>query len=304
MKILLAIPTYKRPQLLKNLLTHLKKITIPDNCELTVYVIDNGNLRLNKDILNEIILPFAKEYVFESQRGVVHVRNKAIEKAKNFDFLCFLDDDDYPEQNWLVELLNEYDSSESDIILGMRNFFLCNKHEKWYKDFVYTKCGKFSEPKIRCRYGLKLHKGGTGNILIDSKILKDGLQFDPKFNFIGSEDHDFFICAEKRGYKISYAKNSIVNCLIRSEETSKSGYFKRARQYGNSLSYLLKKHCSIKFLFKYILMVFLNIVILTLALPFILFLPSRKKYKYLFKYHKYVGSLLALMNINNNLYKR
>ena len=304
MKILIAIPTYQRPELLKNLLEKLCDIELQPEIELKLIIIDNSNLELNKKLVTQIKLPFKADYIAHDKNGVVHSRNLALQMAKQYDALCFLDDDDYPQPDWLIKLLIEYKNSRADIILGMRKFFLADNSTSWYRHNIFQEVTKFSKPKIRTKYGVRLQKGGTGNILLGERILQSDLQFDQRFNFIGSEDLDFFIRAEQQGFKISYALDSVVNCLIRAEETSKAGYRRRAKQFGNSLSHLLAKHAKYHILIFFHLQNILAWFLTMLAFLFWPILSTRKRAKISFKYFKYLGSIGTLFNMKTNLYKR
>lgn len=304
MKILIAIPTYQRPELLKNLLEKLCDIELQPEIELKLIIIDNSNLELNKKLVTQIKLPFKADYIAHDKNGVVHSRNLALQMAKQYDALCFLDDDDYPQPDWLIKLLIEYKNSRADIILGMRKFFLADNSTSWYRHNIFQEVTKFSKPKIRKKYGLRVQKGGTGNILIGQRILQADLIFDQRFNFIGSEDLDFFIRAEQQGFKISYALDSVVNCLIRAEETSKAGYRRRAKQFGNSLSHLLAKHAKYHIFIFFHLQNILAWFLTMLAFLFWPILSTRKRAKISFKCSKYLGSISALFNMKTNLYKR
>ena len=103
--ISVCICTYKRPKLLKKLLSELEKQQTEEYFDFSIIVVDNDKAESAKNTVEN----FAKysqivvEYYVEPEQSRALVRNKAIKMAKG-DFVALIDDDEYPESRWLLNL--------------------------------------------------------------------------------------------------------------------------------------------------------------------------------------------------------
>src|SRR6266850_2216588 len=57
------------------------------------------------------------KYCVESQQNIARARNKAVENAEG-DFVAFIDDDEFPTQDWLRTLLATLTEYQVDGVLG------------------------------------------------------------------------------------------------------------------------------------------------------------------------------------------
>ncbi|MCF4970318.1 glycosyl transferase [Nostoc sp. CMAA1605] len=100
-----AIPTYNGAKRLPALLERLSNQTDTHNLSWEVIVIDNNS---NDDTEKVVRLyqdnwpyPHLLKYFFEPQQGAAYARKKAIQEAKS-ELIGFLDDDNYPNLNWVI----------------------------------------------------------------------------------------------------------------------------------------------------------------------------------------------------------
>jgi glycosyltransferase involved in cell wall biosynthesis len=100
----IAIPTYNGEQRLPNLLEHLRSQMNLDAIAWEILVIDNNS----KDATAAIVQAFQADfpcpihYYLEAQQGAAYARKRAIQVAQS-DLIGFLDDDNLPDPNWVME---------------------------------------------------------------------------------------------------------------------------------------------------------------------------------------------------------
>ncbi|HIK07139.1 MAG TPA: glycosyltransferase family 2 protein [Trichormus sp. M33_DOE_039] len=104
-----AIPTYNGAKRLSELLERLRNQTHIEHLSWEIIVVDNNS---NDDTAKVIKLyqdnwpsSHPLTYCFESQQGAAYARKRAIQEAKS-ELIGFLDDDNYPEPNWVISAYN------------------------------------------------------------------------------------------------------------------------------------------------------------------------------------------------------
>ena len=101
-----AIPTYNGERRLPELLERLQKQLGADNFSWEIVVVDNNS----KDNTAQLVQRYQKDwrfsyalkYYFEPKQGAAHARKRAVQEAKGV-LVGFLDDDNYPELNWVAK---------------------------------------------------------------------------------------------------------------------------------------------------------------------------------------------------------
>src|SRR5262249_5735668 len=154
-----------------------------------IIVIDDDREQLGQPVVKEFseraVLPVT--YRCEPRRNIALARNLAIALGKG-DFVAFIDDDEFPVNNWLHSLLSVAQEHAVAGVLGPVRPHFDQAPPRWLVK------GKFCErpehqtgtkmPGDRCR---------TGNVLLRRTLFpEDTVPFDPKFAS-GGEDKDFFI---------------------------------------------------------------------------------------------------------------
>ena len=103
--ISVCICTYKRPELLADLLNELQHQETGGLFSFSILIVDN-DLRRSAE---PVVTSFARKTAFDSRYHVEQIqnislaRNKAVQNAKG-DFIAFPDDDEIPEKNWRAGL--------------------------------------------------------------------------------------------------------------------------------------------------------------------------------------------------------
>src|SRR6266540_2958417 len=105
--ISVCICTFKRPELLKRLLEKLAAQRTDGLFSYSVVVVDNDRCQSAQ----QVVQAFRKgsdldvHYHTEPEQNIALARNRAVENATG-DFVAFIDDDEFPETDWLLTLFS------------------------------------------------------------------------------------------------------------------------------------------------------------------------------------------------------
>ncbi|MDY7024548.1 MAG: hormogonium polysaccharide biosynthesis glycosyltransferase HpsE, partial [Cyanobacteriota bacterium] len=104
MDFTIAIPTYNGAERLPQVLDKLRSQTDVENISWEVIVIDNNSSDNTAEVVRDYqqnwLSNVPLNYYFESQQGLAFARQRAIVEAKG-KWVGFVDDDNYPEPEWL-----------------------------------------------------------------------------------------------------------------------------------------------------------------------------------------------------------
>src|SRR5579863_2049533 len=121
--VFVCVPTFRRPDGLRKLLTHLQQSTYTGMIEVVVVDNDTEN-RAGVAIVDELspAYRFPLRCLVEPRRGHTYAYNRAFLAACRAlpapDYVAVLDDDEYPHANWLGELIKVARECDADIVGG------------------------------------------------------------------------------------------------------------------------------------------------------------------------------------------
>ena len=231
MKVSICAATYKRPEILQELLESLNKlefsrIPIP---VIEVIIVDNDSTGSAKSAVETIKPSFQwpLKYFVETNQGVTYARNRCVaEAATDSDFIAMLDDDETATPHWLEELLLSQEKFGTDIVAGpvLAVFKEGQEVPGWMKK------GDFhSYPRYPT--GQEMETAFTGNVMFSTKIIKglkeDTELFDHRFAQSGAEDAYLFSCLRKEGHKIVWADGAVLYEPVAEKRLSLSWILKR-----------------------------------------------------------------------------
>lgn len=206
----ICIPTFRRPAGLKNTLESL--IAQVGAGDFAVVIVENDAQKLEGKRVTDAV--FASNAlsglcVVESSQGNCSAINTAFRTARerfpSAEFLLMIDDDEVASPTWLAEMLQAARSSGADLVGGpvVRRFEVdpsrgLLRHPLFYSDFAAS--GEVAS----------LH--GTGNCLVRRKVLEalGEPTLDPRFNFLGGGDMDFFTRCRLAGFKSYWNADAVV----------------------------------------------------------------------------------------------
>lgn len=244
--ILVSVVTRNRPAMLGTLLKSLESVIVPEQAALHFLVVENNTRRT----LDERVARFEArmpehvvQYQLEQRIGISHSRNCALNHAirNDHDFLVFIDDDEIPEADWLVELFAEQQREKLDIVGSpVRPMPIDGKLNNWQK-FVWSGLDRLasrSERKSRLKWeggmadGIKVATGSWMGRL--DFFRETGLKFDSYFGLTGGEDWHLWAKAKTLGARTGWAPNAIVYETVPLCRLTLSYHFRRNRDHNTT----------------------------------------------------------------------
>lgn len=294
-KILIAVPTYRRPDGLKAALNSLAAIEMLKDVSVEVLVVENDTKENVRDIVAEF-KRFPVYYVLEQRQGLVYVRNRILEEAKKLkaDYLAGIDDDETVDKDWLVALWKGLITYDATVATGA----VLSKFEIQPPQWIVR--GNFFKTTSNRKTGKLLKRAATGNCIINLKFLDDKqLYFDGRFNFIGAEDTDFFSRVRDAGGKIVWVNEAITYESIPPQRLRLGYLLKRDFRIGLGRAMRFRK--------KSLLMgAIFGVLGLTIALFYTIILPfhwTKASFcKRLCKIYKQIGIFIGLFRIKIRVY--
>lgn len=209
MKIVLGICTYRRPEGLLKLLESLPLLDGVD--ELEIVVADNDSAGEGLAVCQNLpeTYPFKVLAMSQTSTGISAVRNAVALKALSLepDMLVFLDDDEWPEPQWLAELLRIQALHNADLVGGPTRPVFPEHAPTSLHDNPYYGADLNLPDGSACQ----LQAGG--NFLIKADVLQQYAPhfFHEAFAHSGSEDLAFFTQLGNDAHTMRWAANAIVH---------------------------------------------------------------------------------------------
>ena len=231
--------TYMRPVGLARLLRELDGLEIPDDVEVRVFVVDNDPERSAEQVVGDHVMTsgVALVYVHEPTRGISAGRNAAIASARDWhaDAICFIDDDEWPEPDWLLELLSTARRTGADVVTGPVFPVFDEPPPSWIVE------GRFFERPRHVHDGL-IDYATTSSVLIDLASLEDRAEpFDAEFGLSGGSDTHLFAEMLDAGRTIAWCDRAHVYEAIPATRVDASWLLRREYRRGQTMSRSLRR---------------------------------------------------------------
>lgn len=211
-RVAICIPTFQRNDLLRDCLASIAHLRLPPFTPCEVIVADNDAGGGARTVCDEqrVALSCPLHYVVEPRRGLVHIRNRLLEEAARRDagWIAFIDDDELADAHWLERHLDALGRFAADVASGPA-----------------IQGGPDTAPEARLP-----SRGPTGstprhvacnNVVFSMRLVREQqLRFDPRFNFIGGEDFDFFDRSQRFGNRHVWVADALVFEPVRPERAT------------------------------------------------------------------------------------
>lgn len=206
-RVVIAIPTYRRPHDLARLLSTLPPVIERARglcARVDVLVIDNDGGAA--EIVDAASMPV--RYTREERRGLAAVRNRALDEAADADVLVFIDDDETPaEESWLERLLAVQQSSGAGVVAGPVRTVVPGGLDPWIV------AGGFYA-RVH-RQGLRtldpIGSAASNNLLLRlADVRRVGARFDERFGRSGGEDSLFTAQLRAAGVSMLWCADAAV----------------------------------------------------------------------------------------------
>jgi glycosyltransferase involved in cell wall biosynthesis len=235
LRISVAAITFKRPQGLARLLSALEKQERHPArpYELTALVIDNDPGGSAREVAERFKNSPAMKliYVHEIRQGIPIARNAALEAVPpGDDFMCFIDDDEWPSEHWIDAFLELRARAGGDCFYGPVSPCFPDQRPEWF-----VKSGFFAEWKYRDAGQLDF--AASNNVMISMPFVRDRkLRFDNRMRFTGGSDYLFFRQAVELGMVVRWAQRALVYEEIPLSRMTWPWILQRHYRIGNTFS--------------------------------------------------------------------
>jgi succinoglycan biosynthesis protein ExoM len=230
--ICVCICTFKRAKLLRHLLGRLENQRTEGLFVYSVVVADNDNEQSARQVVEAFSSTshLRVTYCFESQQNIALARNRALQHAEG-NFIAFIDDDEYPIDDWLLHLFKTCATCGVDGVLGPVKPYFEQDPPEWAKK------GRFFErPSFDTGYRLNWEQARTGNVLFKRDILNAvEIPFRSEFDVAG-EDVDFFRRMIGNGCTFVWCNEAVVNEVVPASRCTRTFLLKRALLRGSNFS--------------------------------------------------------------------
>ncbi len=289
--IVIGIPTYKRPAMLRKLIVSIMECNTDSSVigDVKIIIEDNDEDKTAVNTVIELKKEYTKydlQYFNYPVKGISNIRNEIIKNGliNDPDFLIFIDDDEYTTVEWLNELVRTIEDNKADAARGP---VLAVLDKSIQKEIAYW-FSRESYPNSQRLFSVK-----TGNLILRVKSLKEyDVWFDPRFNITGSGDSYFGIQILKKGAKVFWAANAVAYETIPANRATLKWLIKRTYRLSSTYSYVLKLEKKYFRLIKKIIVSLIYIVFGIFGL-FLILLPINTKYWGLLKLSEGIGGLLG-----------
>jgi succinoglycan biosynthesis protein ExoM len=233
-KVVIAIPTFRRPARLRVLLEALKSLERP--CSVAVLVADNDaigreGLAVVRELANEPA-EFPLRSILVAERGLASVRNALFAEAlrdASATHVAMIDDDEWPEPGWLSALLDMQRRTGADIVGGPVLSAFEAPAPAAIRACRYFKPSRRPDGRIDIVWG-------TGNVLITRGCLESAGPdwFDGRYGMSGGEDVDFFIRQLAAGRCFAWASHAVIHEAVPQSRARFGWLLWRAFRVGNT----------------------------------------------------------------------
>jgi glycosyltransferase involved in cell wall biosynthesis len=204
----LCIPTFRRPEGLRKLLSHIAGLDYQG--PLSVIVVDNDADQLAGEAVVRAMapgFPFPLMCVVEPRRGQTYAYNTAFAagcRVPATDYVGVLDDDEYPAPTWLTEMIAAAIRYEADIV-GGPVFPVFEDPGRWLAGSGLYAPRRYVTGPVEMIYG-------AGSMLMRRDVLAHYLDepFSHAFAFTGGSDYDFFTRCRRDGRSFAWADDARV----------------------------------------------------------------------------------------------
>jgi glycosyltransferase involved in cell wall biosynthesis len=224
--ISVCICTFKRPDLLRRLLVSLPSQRTEGLFTFAAVVIDNDASGSASEAVRDVRTgsSLGIEYAIEPERSISLARNRSVENARG-DWIAFIDDDEFPADDWLVRHYLTLRTSDASGSLGPVRAHFDGPSPSWLVRSGLLERKEFptGTTLTDARYTR------TGNVLLRQSVFADPRdRFDPAFGRTGGGDAVFFKRMIEKGHRFIWCNEAVVFETVPPERQVRSYYVKRA----------------------------------------------------------------------------
>ena len=233
-KILVGIPTFRRPQMLRSGLLALSNLST----ELSVSVLVADNDPLEHQGMDTINRLRAEGYrwpihgIGVAVRGISHARNAILDfgfAKSDFDYVVMMDDDQEPFPDWLDAIINKQLETSSHLVSSAIFAKFLLEPPQWAKTSKVYRSDVTTD-------GIVPMLTAHGGILVARAAVKllPLPWYDGAFSLTGGEDTDLMNRLREKGAKFARSRDAKIFEVYAEDRMSLVWALKRAYRMGNA----------------------------------------------------------------------
>ncbi|MDV3455710.1 glycosyltransferase family A protein [Sphingomonas sp. HF-S4] len=239
---IVAIPTFRRPEQLRYLLKALAALDGLDGVSLLVADNDGEGAGAAVAEAARAWLPVPIEVIRVPEPGLCHVRNAIVGHAlasPDMHQLAMLDDDEWPEPQWLAALIHMQQRTGAGVVGGPVVPVFAGETPRWADQTLVFRPEQRPEGDVDMLYA-------SNNLLVTRAALEalESPWFDPAFNRSGGEDLDFLTRLKGRGVGLAWAPAARVREHVGPERARKAWVLRRMWRIGITDTMVARKSAS------------------------------------------------------------
>lgn len=275
--------------MLRRLLAKVATLKTANLFTYSVVLVDNDELQSGKDVAVNARKQtgLCVDYDMEPERSISLARNRCVRNAHG-ELIAFIDDDEFPDQDWLLNHFRMLTASKADGVLGpVRSHFEGEAPAWLVKSGILERRSLNTGEVIRNSVDTR-----TGNVLIWKSVFTEtGGYFDPKFGRSGGGDAVFFKRMMEQGKVFVWCNEACVFETVPPERQNRMYYLRRACTRG------LGEAWETRALSAGTARSLAAIVLYTAALPVLCLLGQHLFMKYLVKDCDHIAKVLGYLGI-------
>lgn len=304
LKVVIGIPTFKRPQGVRRLLESISKQVA--GFEPMVLVADNeGDNGVGLATVQQVLAegyPLPLKAIAVNERGISQVRNALMHEAfdnMQADLLAMIDDDEWVEPQWIASLVKVQQQTRADVVGGSVAPEFEVTPPAWAKGLhiYYQSDSTYS--------GAVDLIDGTTNVLLSRHIV-DAFpeeRFDPFYSLVGGGDKEFFTRIKRRGATFAFAHEAQAHEIFGASRLTKKWALERAYRIGAGDIRIISKNNPTAVVWLRELSKLSAALVLSGVMFVLMFGVPHKKMKARLKLHRQFGKLSALFGKQKAVYQ-
>ncbi len=227
--ISICIATYNRKELLYNLLISLSHLILNKDIDIEIIITDNDPKCSALPVIQSIreSSPLVIKYYKQSEQNISLTRNVCVANSQG-EFICFIDDDETADNNWINNLMSCIREFSADAVFGyVEPVFDPEIDDKFkLREFYFTPVANTGDP---ANYYY------TTNCIIKSGLIKsENPPFDPNYGLTGGEDAHLFEKLANKGAVFISSREAVTYEFIPKNRGSYKYLFNRALRGGQA----------------------------------------------------------------------
>jgi succinoglycan biosynthesis protein ExoM len=274
--------------MLKRLLEGVKRQQNDGSLSIAIVVADNDVAESARNVVAQFAADSTVPvtYLTQSEKNIALTRNCSVAPADG-DFIAFLDDDEFPVEDWLLQLVRACDRFQVAGILGPVRPHFDVPPPQWVIK------GRFCErPEPATGTVMDGSKCRTGNVLFRREIIAgEQAPFDPKFHN-GGEDVDFFVRMNRKGHTFRWCNEAVAYESVPPARSTRAYMLRRALLRGKNSLKISGGRAAL------ILKSLIAVPLYSIVLPFTLLVGQHVFMKVCIRFCDHLGRLTALVGLN------